>query len=63
MFLNLALLIFHRNEVSGYFIHNQNICSINIIRHIGKEHGQFILRNVRSQEDVKKKYSKVNQDI
>ena len=25
--LNLALLIFHRNETSGYFVHNQNICS------------------------------------
>ena len=28
-----------------------------------KKHGQFILRNVRSLEHVKKKYSKVNQDI
>ena len=63
MLLNLALLIFRRNEVSGYFIHNQSICSINIIRHIGKEHGQFILHNGRSMEDVKKKYSKVNQGI
>ena len=36
---------------------------INILKHIGKKHGQFILRNVRSREHVKKKYSKVNQDI
>ena len=25
--LNLALLIFHQNKASVYFIHNQNICS------------------------------------
>ena len=35
---------------------------INIFKHIGKKHGEFILRNVRSLERVKKKYSKVNQD-
>ena len=36
---------------------------INIFKHIGKKQRQFILRNVRSLEHVKKKYSKVNQDI
>ena len=63
-FLNLALVIFQRNEASGYFIDNQNICaSINAFKNIEKKHGQFILRNVKSLEHVKKKYSKVNQDI
>ena len=36
---------------------------INIFKHIGEKNGQYILRNVRSLEHIKKKYSKVNQDI
>ena len=39
-FLNVALIISHRNEASGYFIHNQNICS--------NKHGTYLLRQRNS---------------